>query len=133
MSAVVHPNDTQRSRSKFGRIGPHSRLFRRGAVAGLDGRSAEARFLKTVEAQLTQHVGGDPSVAERVLITRLSRIILRLSLFDDKIASGLGSDFDLKVIGGLDSALRNGLARLGLKGTATKTTLADLLARDAAE
>jgi hypothetical protein len=113
-------------------LGPHSRLFRRGAVGGLNGNSAEAKYIKTVEAALIQHVG-KPSVAERLLITRLARIMLRLSLMDEKIANGDASELDVKVIGGLDSALRCGLSRLGLKGSQhAQPSLAEHLAKLAA-
>ena len=133
MSVADQHENVQRSRAKFGRIGAHSRLFRAGAKGSLDGRSSEARFLKDAEAQLIAHCGGKPSIAERVLISRLARILLRLQVIDDKIASGEGTDYDLKVVGGLDSALRNGLGRLGFKATPAKAaTLADITAGIAA-
>jgi hypothetical protein len=109
--------------------GPHSRLYRRGAVGHLSGRSWQAKYLKTVEAALIQHVGSSPSVAERLLISRLARISLRLTELDEKIAAGRGTDFDVKVCSGCDGALRNGLARLGFKGAEPKhRTLAEILA-----
>jgi hypothetical protein len=130
MSAADQRKNIRESPSKFGRVGAHSALFRAGAKGRLDGRSAEARFLRDAEFQLIQHVGGRPSVAERVLISRLARIILRLSILDDKIATGQSSDYDLKVCGGLDSALRHGLSRLGFKGTPPKAaSLADITSR----
>lgn len=61
-------------------------------------------------------------------MSRLARILLRLSALDEKIARGEGTDFDLKCVGGLDSALRNGLARLGFKAAQPKRrSLAEIL------
>jgi hypothetical protein len=119
LSVTARQKIARRSTAKYGRIGPHSRLFRAGAKGRLDGRSVEARYLRDAEAQLTAHVG-NPSVVERVLISRLARIVLRLTILDDKVARGEGTDYDVKVIGGLDSALRNGLSRLGLKSASSE-------------
>jgi hypothetical protein len=49
--------------------GPYSRQLRRGAIARLaDGRSTPGRYIRHLEAKLTAHLGGHPSVAEKLLI-----------------------------------------------------------------
>jgi hypothetical protein len=51
-------------------LGPHSRLIDRGAIGGLiDGRSREGRFLRAYDTMLMEHVGRNPSVVQRALIT----------------------------------------------------------------
>lgn len=113
------------------RIGPQSRLLDHGS---LDGRSVEGRFLRAIEAQLAEHVGGQPSVSQRLLIARVARVALRLELYDRKLAAGEFTDHDGRVYNALHNALRLGLRELGMKSTAAKPlTLTEHLARRAAE
>lgn len=75
-----------------------------------------------MEAQLVEHVGGEPSATERILIGRLARVALRLELFDEKLASGGAvTEYDTRVYGALHNSLRLMLRELGLKGTAART------------
>src|ERR1700704_196733 len=91
-SAAAQPESKQRSAAKNGRPGPYSRVIDRGAVGGgLDGRSREGRFLRTYEAMLIKHVGGNPSIVQRALINRASRLALHLELLDERaFADGRG-------------------------------------------
>ena len=122
---------------KRGKIGPYSRRLRRGAIGGLieiDGRSAEGRFIRHLEAELTAHVGGNPTIVQRLLIERLIKIRCQLDRLDEKLAGGGWTDHDSRTYGGLLNAYRLTARELGLKATAVKTpSLAELLAHAAAE
>ena len=101
------------------KIGPHSRTLCRGAIGrSIDGRSAEGRFLRAFEAQMTAHIGGAPSTAQALLISRLARVALRLELFDEKIATGTITDHDARVYGALHNSFRLMLRELGLHAKA---------------
>ncbi|HEX4113637.1 MAG TPA: hypothetical protein VH020_13980 [Stellaceae bacterium] len=118
------PADAGPTTANQGRIGPYSRLLARGAVSG---RTREGKFLRAVEAQLAEHVGGSPSLPQRMLISRLARVALRLELFDEKMANGKTTDLDARVYGGLHNSFRLLLRELGLKATAAKPpTLAEI-------
>jgi hypothetical protein len=54
----------------------------------IDGRSREGRFLRQYEGMLTEHVGGKPSVTQRCLIQRASRLALHLELMDERSLAG---------------------------------------------
>jgi hypothetical protein len=69
-----------------GRLGAHSRVFMRGVIADtVDGRSREGRLMRHLEAELTAHVGGNPSVVERALIERAVWQTLRVAVYDAKL------------------------------------------------
>lgn len=126
--------DTPASPSNRPPLGPHSRAFARGSLGdAIDGRSREGKFLRKVEAELTEHVGGAPSFTQRLLIRRAARALLRLELLDEKMASGNWTDHDARTFGGLNNALRLCLRELGFKAAPPKTpTLQDYLNQKAA-
>jgi hypothetical protein len=120
----------RKSRVKPARLGPYSRTLHRGAIGhSVDGRSREGRFLRAFEAQLAQHVGGKPSTAQRILISRLARTALRLELFDEKLTAGKLTDYDTKVYGALHNSFRLMMREIGVKPTlaAPIISLADAL------
>jgi hypothetical protein len=103
------------------KIGPYSRTLDRGAIgASIDGRSREGRFLRAFEAALERHVGGSPSLTQKVQIRRASRAMLRLELLDEKMSAGTWSDHDGRVYGALNNSLRLYLRELGLKPAEAK-------------
>jgi hypothetical protein len=107
-------------------LGPYSRLLARGSV---DGRSREGRYLAALKTELNHHVGGNPSIAERLLIDRLAQVALRLQLFDEKMAAGELTDHDARVYGALHNALRLMLREVGVKPSAQPPlSLADYIA-----
>jgi|SRR5579864_7180777 len=107
-------------------VGPYSRLLSRGTV---DLRSREGRYLRAVEAQLIEHIGGKPSAAQRLLIGRIARVSLQLALFDEKLAAGNWTDHDARTYGGLSSSFRLLLREIGLKSIAERgPSLRDYLA-----
>ena len=108
--------ETDTSRTK---IGPYSRTLDRGAIgASIDGRSREGRFLRGFESGTLKQLGSNPSFTQRVAISRLARIALRLELFDEALVNGKGlTDHDARVYGALHNSLRLLLKEIGLKAT----------------
>lgn len=110
---------------------PMSRFFTR-PMRKLDGRTKEARFLKSTEAALVQHLGGPDRVSapQRFLIQRLASNLLRLELYDERLAAGERlTDYDGKILSALQNSVRLGLRDLGLKSTPhAGPTLAEALA-----
>lgn len=97
--------------------GRSSRLRARGAV---DGRSREGRFLAAVRDDLTAHLGGNPSAAQRLMIDNAASLALRIALSDEALANG--GEFAAHA-GRTFLALANSLSRtlraLGLNASAT--------------
>ncbi len=58
-----------------------------------------------------------PSFAQRLLIRRTARAMLRLELLDAKMSSGDWTDHDARTFGGLNNALRLALRELGVRET----------------
>ncbi len=57
----------RRSGDKRKILGPYSRTLRRGAIRdNIDGRSIEGRLIRDLEAQLIAHLGGAPSIVQRL-------------------------------------------------------------------
>jgi hypothetical protein len=99
-------------------------------LAKLDYRTKEGFLVRRVRHELSQHVGGSPSVTQRLLIERAAILSLRLAQLDRKIVAD--QHFTI-----LDNnqylAWANSLARilqqLGLQpAAAAKPTLSDYLA-----
>jgi hypothetical protein len=113
------------------RFGPYSRALQRGTVGdGIDGRSREGRFLRRIEGELTAQLGDKPSFAHKLLVRRVSRMMLRLELFEQRLDAGELTEFDQKIYGALSNHVRLGLRELGLKSRGEKApiTLADKMA-----
>ena len=82
---------------KLTRLSSESRVLRRGSLGDqIDGRSREGRFLRDVERELVAHVGGKPTVTQKLLIRRLARGLLRLELLDERITRGELNDHDAR-------------------------------------
>jgi hypothetical protein len=116
-------------------VGPHSRAITRGAIGQMNGRTWEAKFIRTIERQLVEHVGGVPSATQQMLISRMARVALRLEIYDEKILTeGALTDHDCRVYGALHNTFRLLLRELGLKPAAAKVpTLAEHLAKRTAQ
>jgi hypothetical protein len=103
------------------RLGPYSRKLHRGAIGDcVDGRSAEGRFIRDLEKQLVDHVGGSPTITQRLLIERVIRINIQLGALDQKVASGCWTDHDARTHAGLQNAYRLTMRELGLKAAAAR-------------
>jgi hypothetical protein len=117
-------------------VRPHCRALRRGVIGdAIDGRSKEGKFLRRCEAELVAHVGGSPSFAQKLLIRRAARAMLRLELLDAKMSTGNWTDHDARTFGGLNNALRLALRELGVRETKPKPipTIAEIAARHKSE
>jgi hypothetical protein len=69
--------------------GPYSRP---GAIARPARRSKAARYLIQVRADLTEHVGGNPTPTQKLLIERIAMTLLRIELMDrDALADKTGT------------------------------------------
>jgi hypothetical protein len=88
-------------------MGPESRVFKRGVLGdGIDARSREGRFALKCEAELLAQIGAEPTFAQKMLVRRASRAMLRLELLDEKAAKGNWTDHDARTFGGLNNAVR---------------------------
>jgi hypothetical protein len=113
-------------------IGPYSRSLRRGVIGTLplDGRSTEGRYVRDLERQLITHVGGSPTIAQRLLIDRLVRTTIQVNALDEKLLAGVNwTDHDSRTHGGLINRQRLLLRELGFEAAAEPASnLADYLA-----
>lgn len=111
-------------------IGPYSAVLRRGVIGeAIDGRSTIGRLARDLEAQLVAHVGGNPSVTQRLLIERIVKIKLQLDAFDSKLATGAWTGHDQRTFNALLSAQRLACRELGLSAAPPpQQSLAEYLA-----
>jgi hypothetical protein len=93
----------------------HSRAIRRGSLGELDGRSVEGRFLRRIEAELVEQVGGNPTFTQTLAIRRIARLALQSELFDKKMATGDWTPHDSRAAAGISNGLLRALKDLGLK------------------
>jgi hypothetical protein len=61
------------------RTGPYSRSAQ---LAKPKRRTRESRFLVTIRADLTKHLGGAPNIAQLLMIDRIAMTLLRIELMD---------------------------------------------------
>jgi hypothetical protein len=110
--------------------GPFSRALRKGAI---DQRSWEGRFLATVRHHMTVHIGGTPTIAQRVLIDRIAWLMLHCHLLDQRICSGRQNwgENDRKCYLAFSNSLVRSLREIGLEtGAGREPTLAEVLKAD---
>jgi hypothetical protein len=110
------------------KAGPYSRP---SGLAALDGRSREGRLVRAVRRELTAHLGGRPSAAEKMMIERAAWLSLRLAQLDAKMAADGFTEHDQRFYIAWSNALSRLLRSLGLKGSraaAPARSLADHLA-----
>jgi hypothetical protein len=122
---------TQESCTQKRRVGPYCRAISRGAIGEINGRSPEGKFLRRCEAELVEHVGGQPTFAQALIIRPATRAMLQLEKLDSKLAIGNWTDHDARTYGGLSNTLRLCLRELGLRPPASKpkSPLADHFSR----
>src|ERR1700746_1531117 len=93
-------------------LGPFSRALRRGAI---DNRSREGRFLSAARHRLIQHLGGDPSTTQLVLIDRIAWLMLHCFMLDQRIAAGGDwAENDRKCYLAFSNSLVRSLREIGL-------------------
>jgi hypothetical protein len=117
-----------KSQGLYRRIRPYSRLFDRGVLAGsaIDGRSVQGKYARNLEIELIQHVGGAPSIAQKLLIDQAIKIRLQLNALGEKLDSGEWTDHDRRTFGGLMNCFRLTLRDIGLKSPTTHSESLDV-------
>ena len=80
------------------------------------------------------HVGGEPSIAQKLLIDQAVKIKMQLDALNEKLSSGNWTDHDRRTFGGLLNCFRLTLRDIGLKPpkAARQDSLADYWAQKAA-
>jgi len=96
----------------------------------LDNRTREARYLAPARQALVDHLGGNPSATQLVLIDRCAWLMLHCLLLDQRVASGQQSwgENDRKCYLAFSNSLVRTLREIGLEGNPTRQpTLAEVL------
>jgi hypothetical protein len=109
------------------RLGVYSRAIERGAIGDVSGSSREGKFLRAVERELSQHVGGAPTFPQKILIRRCARKLLQLEMLDAKFAADEWTPHDGRTYGGLSNSLRLDLKALGGPAESNKTPSLDAI------
>jgi hypothetical protein len=109
-----------RSHPIYTRSAVLGRIFRDKAATRIrprrrvDGRTTGAKFSKKCEDGLVAQLGGAPSLAQQILISRVVWTMTRLESFDEKISTGEWADSDSRMLVALNSTLCLCLRELGL-------------------
>jgi hypothetical protein len=123
-AAVVYIEKRQKIRASIGAeiavssygLGPYSKQNKFG---NLDGRSFEGRLYNKFMRELTEYVGGKPTIVQAALIEQCARIKLRLALMDAKMTSQRFTEHDSRVYLAWSNSLSRLLRQLGLDHTAS--------------
>lgn len=86
----------------------------------MDKRTREARLLAEVRADLTAHLGGNPSATQRRMIERAAWLSLHVAQIDAKAAEGGLTPHDHRTYLAWSNTLTKLLRHLGMKGAAAK-------------
>jgi hypothetical protein len=97
------------------RIGVYSRA---PVLRKLDKRTREAGYVAWVKADLTAHVGGNPTVVQRMLIDRATILSLRLAMADARIIEDRLTQLDNLQLIAWQNALTRTLTALGVRAEA---------------
>src|SRR5215831_5111776 len=104
--------------------GPYSRKLRRGPIGDqISGNTSLGRFIRALEAELTDYVGGNPDIAQRLTIDRVVKLRVQLDLFEEKLETGNWTDVDRRTYGALHNAFRLALRELKPAGRTSKPDL----------
>src|SRR5271167_605685 len=98
----------------MGELGPYS--VHLTALNNLDGRTKEARILKSMRRELTALLGHQPNAGELALIERLAWLQLRVSVLDQRLLDGKFTQFDASVYNAHVNSLSRLLVKLGVVG-----------------
>ena len=100
------------------RLISRSRSLSRGAVGdAVDGRSRQGRFLRQVERELFDELGGAPSFAQAVLVRRVARAMFELEAIEAAMGAGNAAGAPsaaMQTFLALNDQVRLGLRDLGL-------------------
>ena len=117
----------------MGDLGPYSSHLT--ALNNLDGRTKEARILKSMRVELANLLSRKPNAGELALIERLAWLQLRLSVLDRRLLDGQFSEFDANVYNAHCNSFARGLEKLGALGNSSRggkkhpLTVAELLSK----
>jgi hypothetical protein len=100
------------------------------ALGRLDLRTRQAKVAREVRDELTAHVGGSPTVTQKLMIEQLVQLRLRLAAMDTKFADVGMTDLDGRTYLAWANSFARMLRMLGLNGTKQRSgpTLAEILA-----
>jgi hypothetical protein len=104
------------------RIGVYSR---QPALRKLDKRTREAGYMAWVRADLIAHVGGNPTIVQKMLIDRAAILSLRLAMADTKIIEDRLTLCDNNHIVAWQNALTRVLRTLGVHRSGADINLAN--------
>jgi hypothetical protein len=89
--------------------------FGKCKVSALDGRTLEAKLERQVTSDLTAHVGGAPSVVQRILIARAARLLVMIEGMErHMLDSGQMGDLAGRQLLAYTNSLRQVLVALGV-------------------
>jgi hypothetical protein len=94
---------------------PYARVLDRsdfGSLDRLDWRTHPGRIARDLTAELVQHLGGEPTVVQRLLIERIVKAKLQLDVLGDKLETGEWTAHDTRTYAGLSNAYRLALREL---------------------
>ena len=94
------------------------------------GRTKEGQLARAIRGDLVRHVGGSPSAAQEILISRITMLLVHLAHLDERAMrdGGLSPHASREYLSWHSTVARS-LRVLGLKGEAAKPpTLAEILA-----
>ena len=87
----------------------------------MDGRTWEAQLVRSTVCDLTAHVGGNPSAAQRALIDRAAWMTLHIAQLDRRTAeSRMMTEHDSRHYLAWTNSLSKTLRHLGLQGRAER-------------
>jgi hypothetical protein len=118
----VHAGPMQERKKYKADISPMAGITRPNRLKKIDGRTREARRLRIITEELTEHAGGADriNVAQKYLIQRTAVDILRLELLDHKMTMGEISEHDGRVAHALRGSVRLALRQLGMQPVAPR-------------
>lgn len=85
----------------------------RAVLPGIDGRSWGARRYRELAADLTEHLGGEPSIPQQAIIRRAVQIQVWCEACEAAFVRG--EDFDIALFSTATNSLRRLLVDLGLE------------------
>ena len=102
------------------KLGPYSKS---AILSKPDGRTKEARLVKSLRAELIKHVGGNPTIAQRMLIDRVAQLTLRIASMDKKFTeTEVQTEHDSRCYLAWTGSLSRLLRDLGLDAAPASTT-----------
>jgi hypothetical protein len=108
------------------KIGPYSK---EGVLARIDKRCREALFLRRMTEELIEHVGGNPSAAQRALIERAAMLSLRLAMLDQRVITDTMSSEVAGEYLAWSNSLTRTMCALGLEAVQQRPSLAQYLSQ----